>query len=435
MITDELKKSILNFAITGLLSKQNSKEKCNIVDVESINSSELFDIPNNWKWLKVKDIGELIRGKGIKKNETRTSGIQCIRYGEIYTSFSYSFEKSISFVSDNLAEKCKKVQHGDVLLTLTGENEYDIAKATAYLGSDQLVAGGDLAILTNHSQNPMYLSYYFASPFAINQKSKSAKGNIIVHTSTDKIGNYYIPVPPVEEQQRIVDKIEELFAKIDEMKPIEQRLETIKNAFPDNMRKSILNDCFSGSAAFIDEDYKTWKSDAIINVADVCTGNSIPESIKKNKYANIKNGYSYIATKDLLFNHSFDYNNGIRIPYSETGFRYADKNDILMCIEGGSAGKKIGILSETVCYGNKLCKFSIKVSDIIPKFLYYYLQSNIFLKNFYENLNGIIGGVSINKIKKIQIKYPSIEEQQLIVAKIEKILSLCDEIEKLTKGN
>ena len=431
MIVKELKKSILNYAIKGMLSKQNIYEKCNIYDIDSIKNADLFPIPNNWKWLKVKNIGNLIRGNGIKKSETTNHGIHCIRYGEIYTNYSYSFCEAISYVPKNIAKKCKKVVKGDVLLTLTGENEYDIAKATAYLGNDILVAGGDLAILTNHNQNPLYLSYFFASPFAIIQKAKSAKGNIIVHTSTDKIGDYFIPIPPLEEQQRIVDKIEELFVKLNEINFIEEELITIKKQFPIEIKKSILNDLFSGNASFINEKYDTWTSDILTNIADIYTGDSIPEALKKNKYTAVEEGYNYIATKDLSFEHTFNYNNGVKIPYSEISFKHANPNDILMCIEGGSAGKKIGILTETVCYGNKLCKFSLKTDSIIPKFLYYYLQSEVFLKNFYENLNGIIGGVSIRKIRKIRMKFPSITEQQRIVERIEQLLSLCGDIDKI----
>ena len=69
--------------------------------------------------------------------------------------------------------------------------------------------------------------------------------------------------------------------------------------------------------------------------------------------------------KDLEFNHTFNYDNGIKIPFDENGFKYARENDILICIEGGSAGKKIGILNETVCYGNKLCRFSTN-PNILP---------------------------------------------------------------------
>lgn len=428
MIVTELKKSILDYAIKGFLTKHN--------DLENIKNDVLkykevpFLIPNNWKWCKIKDISTLIRGSGIKRNETIEQGVQCIRYGEIYTHYGFSFEKSISFVSQDIAKNCKEVFKNDILLTLTGENEYDIAKATAYLGNEKLVAGGDIAILTNHHQNPMYLSYFFASSFCINQKSETAKGNIIVHTSTDKIGNYYIPLPPLEEQQRIVDKIEELFSKLDEIKTIEDELGTIKRNFPNDMKKSILKNAFDGKYSILP--FNEWSDDKLINVCDeICTGNSIPANVKKTKYTNLKDGYNYIGTKDLKFDHSFEYETGVKIPFEEKNFKYANVNDILLCIEGGSAGKKIGKLDEKVCYGNKLCKFSS--SKLNPKFLYYYLQSPQFTKNFYDNISGIIGGVSISKIKTINISFPTIEEQQRIADKLEELLPLCDDIEKLVE--
>lgn len=426
MIVEKLRKSILDYAIKGFLTVHNDLEKVKI-EVSKYENVP-FLIPNNWKWCKIKDISTLIRGSGIKRNETLEQGIQCIRYGEIYTHYGFSFKSSISFVSEDIAKNCKEVSKNDILLTLTGENEYDIAKATAYLGNEKLVAGGDMAILTNHCQNSMYLSYFFASSFCINQKSETAKGNIIVHTSTDKIGNYYIPLPPIEEQQRIVDKVEELFSKLDEIKPIEDELNKLKLEFPNDMKKSILKDAFDGKYSMLS--FNSWSTDKLINACDeICTGNSISENIKKTKYTNLKDGYNYIGTKDLNFDHSFEYENGIKIPFEERNFKYAFAGDILLCIEGGSAGKKIGILNEKVCYGNKLCKFSS--SKLNSKFLYYYLQSPQFVKNFYDNISGIIGGVSINKIKTIEISFPPIEEQKRIVDRLEQLLPLCDDIEKI----
>ena len=182
----------------------------------------------------------------------------------------------------------------------------------------------------NERINCKFLKFFMESPLYWKQLRDETIGSAQPNCNGQKLSNMILPFPPIEEQQRIVDKIEELFAKLDEIKPIEDELEMIKSTFSDQMKKSILNDCFSGTANFINEDYKIWKSDLIINIADICTGNSIPESVKKSKYATAEIGYNYIATKDLLFNHSFNYNNGIRIPYSEKRFRCASKSDILM---------------------------------------------------------------------------------------------------------
>lgn len=289
-------------------------------------------------------------------------------------------------------------------------------------------------VLTDNNQLFLkdFLFYTLSSNFVYKQFCSKASGAVVSNLNIDKVKDTTIPLPPLEEQQKIVDKIEELFAKLDELKPIEEELELLKKTFPSNMKNSILNEAYTGMLTT--QDYSMWHTDKLIDCcSEIVTGNSISETIKKSKYTNIESGYSYIATKDLEFDHIFNYENGVKIPFTEDGFKYANVNDILMCIEGGSAGKKIGLLNEKVCYGNKLCKFSAN-NNILPKFLYYYLQSPLFLKNFNSNLSGIIGGVSINKIKTIEIKYPPIEEQQRIVDKLEQLLPLCDDIDKLVIG-
>ena len=164
-------------------------------------------------------------------------------------------------------------------------------------------------------------------------------------------------------------------------------------------------------------------------IAEIYTGNSIAESVKRTRYTNLTEGFNYIGTKDVGFDNIINYENGIKIPQSEPKFKYAFPNDILLCIEGGSAGRKIGILSEKVCFGNKLCNFHQYVNN--SAYMYYFLQTPSFVSIFKENMTGIIGGVSRDKIQNILFPLPPIEEQQRIVKQIKLLEPYIEEYDKV----
>lgn len=172
---------------------------------------------------------------------------------------------------------------------------------------------------------------------------------------------------------------------------------------------------------------KNWEIRKINEIGDLFSGNSINAKIKEEKYLNISNGVPYIATKDVGFDRSIDYENGVRIPEPVlNNFRVATKNTILICAEGGSAGRKIGITNQDVCFVNKLFALSVN-TDIQPHYVFYYYQSERFQTEFKSNLTGLIGGVSKSKFKKIPIPIPPLPEQKQIVEILDQAFEAIDQ--------
>lgn len=165
------------------------------------------------------------------------------------------------------------------------------------------------------------------------------------------------------------------------------------------------------------------------DIFEIYTGDSISESLKESKYKHVQIGYNYIGTKDVEFDHSVIYDNGVKIPYDEPKFKIAKSSAVLMCIEGGSAGKKIARITQDVCFGNKLCSFYCE-EKTTNDYLYFYLQSANFRELFFNELNGLIGGVSIKKLMSLEFPLPPLSIQKAIVKKIEDLFLLVDEYEK-----
>ena len=215
-------------------------------EIRDISDEIPFDIPDSWEWARCSTIGAIIRGSGIKRTETVESGMPCVRYGELYTTYNTSFTKTVSFVPQELFEQCKQIKYGDVLFTLTGENKPDIAKTVVYMGDETVAVGGDLAFWTHHGMNPLYLVYFMASPYTIGRKVNLATGDIIVHISGEKVGSILIPIPPLAEQDRIVAKIQELEPFISEYNSKNEAVSTLNTTFPEALKKSILQDAVQG---------------------------------------------------------------------------------------------------------------------------------------------------------------------------------------------
>ena len=163
-----------------------------------------------------------------------------------------------------------------------------------------------------------------------------------------------------------------------------------------------------------------WSWVKLAAAVNLYTGNSISDTEKKARYTAVE-GTEYIGTKDVGFDHKVNYSNGVNIPQQYLPyFKIAPRSSVLLCIEGGSAGRKVAIVDKDVCFGNKLCCLS-PYKSMLSKYIFYYLQSPIFFESFRGNLAGIIGGVSVNTLKTLIMPLPPLLELQRIVKHIDEL--------------
>lgn len=196
------------------------------------------------------------------------------------------------------------------------------------------------------------------------------------------------------------------------------------------------------SLPWLKEIPKNWNKKKLKKISHYKTGNSIKDEIK-NKYSKKDNSYLFITTSDidgekLVINHK----SSIFIPKSEKGFRISEVGSTLLCIEGGSGGKKVAFTSQLVCYGNKLC--SIKLDLGVDKYLYYVLVSNVFKTYYNMNISGDRNGISQKNVGEFVLPFPNISEQQQIsdyldwkIREIDKLIEIekqqIKDIERLKK--
>ncbi len=177
---------------------------------------------------------------------------------------------------------------------------------------------------------------------------------------------------------------------------------------------------------WIGEIPEEWKVKKIKYVSNLYTGNSISDD-EKGYYEDSEYAFPYIATKDVSAeDSSIDYENGMYTKQNDHSFRIAPENSTLMCIEGGSAGKKIAKTNQKVSFVNKLCCFNAK--KINANYLYMYLKSEAFKEEFNQHISGLIGGVSQTELKSFYILLPMEEEQKLIADFLEDKVGKIDDI-------
>ena len=446
-------------------------------EVKCIDEEVPFDVPQGWEWERWGNIAQTIQ-YGYNAPALEHGVIKMVRISDIQENCVLWDNVPYCLIDENDIDTYL-LKVNDILFARTGGT---VGKSFLVEEVPEKAIYAGYLIRTRYSSllNPRYMKSFMESQLYWEQLKNGTIATAQPNCNGKTLAKMLLPIPPTKEQDRIVKKLTQLSSFLDNYGLCQDRLNLLNEEIKEQLKKSILQEAIQGklvpqlaeegtaqdlleqikkeklnlvkegklkksalatSVIFRGDDNKyyeqignkclditeqipfeipnSWTWTKLSCVTSVYTGNSISETEKQAKFTNVQGRY-YIGTKDVGFNNKIVYNNGISIPLQyEQNFKIAPANSVLMCIEGGSAGKKIAILNQDVCFGNKLCCFAPFWE--IGKFIYYYLQSPSFVELFNLNKTGIIGGVSVAKVKEIVIPLPPVMEQQRIVAQIDRL--------------
>ena len=437
MTAAELKASILDLAIRGKLVRQNPGEesaslllariknemsrrgspvetdrraaRCGSRVLSPIAAEEKpFDIPDNWTWVRLGEITNAPVTYGIiKLGSTDSHGVKVFRSSDVKPG--YIDETGVRTVTKKLSDEYSRtiLNGGEIVLNVRGT-----LGGCAYVEkrfANYNVAREVAVIRPSAEIDAKYLMWCLISQYFWQYMGSNLKGIAYKGLNIGLLVLFPIPLPPLAEQKRIVAKIEKLMPWVERYGKAEEKRLRLDAELPEKLRESLLKSVFDSVGD------GTPTLPFVEACAEVFTGNSLSE-LEKRKFART-DGLPFIGTKDVGFDGSVAYDNGIRIPAEERGYRTAAAGASLMCIEGGSSGRKLALLTEDVRFGNKLCAF-VPGEILDPQYLNFYLKSPQFKVQFAALQDGPRKGVGLSEVKKLLIPVPLLDEQQRIVDRI-----------------
>ena len=164
----------------------------------------------------LRDCGEFLRGRRFTKADYVESGVPSLHYGEIYTHFCTSAAAARSFVREDLAPSLRMARPGDLIIAATSENVDDVGKAVAWLGNTE-VAVHDDSYIFRHGLEPKFVAYFFQTTQFHEQKKRSLSASKVVRISADRLSAIEMPVPPRDEQKRIVAALDSFEALVNDL--------------------------------------------------------------------------------------------------------------------------------------------------------------------------------------------------------------------------
>lgn len=468
MTPQELRASILQLAIQGKLVEHYESETA--VSVESsfcCDTTDFFEIPDNWKWLSIKDIASVNTGLSFKKQDQKDSGngsLRVLRGGNIGDDYKYHlYEHDIYVDLNRFCSKFIQLLEGDIITPSVTSME-KICK-TGFIEQDltNVTAGGFVYIIRCLNRNviePKYLLYYISSSFNKGQCKPNIhkSGQTFYNLKKSGFVEQPICVPPLAEQKRIVGKIEELLPYVDRYEQAWSKFEEFNKKFPVDMQKSVLQMAIQGKLVEqhpeegtgeelfkqiqaekqeLIKSGKIKKEKPLPEITEDEVSFYIPETwiitrfgnaitlfsgtdFKPEEYNNQQKGVPYITGASSLSDTGVLVNR-----WTETPRVFANHGDVLLVCKGSGYGKTVICDISEAHIARQI--MAVKKTDLLDmNYIKYFLQANFNLIK--SKGQGVIPGIDRSSVLNLVFPIPSLAEQKRIVAKLEEILPLCEKL-------
>lgn len=491
MNAQDLKNSILQLAVQGKLVEQRAEEgtarelleqiklkKDQLIKDKKIKKSKPlpeitedeipFEIPESWEWVRLNGI---VCNNGQEKPQCKFSYIDIGSIDNVHQKLNQN--ENIVEAKDAPSRARKIVKYGDIIYSTVRPYLHNMCIIDKEFSFKPIASTGFAVMSCLGKLYNRYLFFYLMSPTFDNyaNASENARGATYPAINDDRLYRVIVPIPPLEEQHRIVAKIEEILLYIDKYDKAYTKLEIFNKKFPEDMKKSILQMAMQGKLVeqrpeegTTDELYERIVAEKaqLIKDGKIKKEKPLPEITEDEIPFEIPSSWKWVKLNDLCEKiGSGSTPSGGRNIYKEEGIKFlrsqnvyndgiryegivyiseelnkkgsiVKAKDILLNITGGSIGRcavvpddfDIANINQHVMIirgVNLDIRFWIHNIIISP-----YIQSKIMDVQVGVSREGL----SAEKLKNFLIPLPPLEEQKRIVAKIEELLPYCDQLIK-----
>ena len=385
--------------------------------------AELYSLPDGWEWKELQFFGKFIRGVSYKKEQLLESltndSFTLLRANNIQNELELD---DIQIVPKDVA-KGKEIKDGDILFAMSSGSKHLVGKNILLNGLKNYTFGAFCSIYRNQKNdvlNNYYLSYVLKSNLYRDKLSGLSMGANINNLKSSDLEIMKIPLPPLEEQKRIVAKLDNLFAKID--KAIDLHQKNIDEA--DIFMASVLNDVF----AELEEKYK---KRTIGSFSKVGTG-ATPLKNRNDFYEN--GNINWITSKATNDDYVYESEQLItEIALNECRLKINPIGTIIVALYG--QGKTRGQVSELMIESSTnqaLATIIVDENESINTYLKYFLK-----KSYFDIREKASGGtqpnLNLSIIKNIELSLPPLQIQQKVVAYLDEISNKMEKIKQIQK--